>query len=81
MGCGASSCNHHLFVPCLCFFLTLIHAAAALRPQIVLIPIPNSKTSEEVLAAMMSKVDELKQQLEEAGVRVTTDCRTNYTPG
>eukprot|EP00195_Chlamydomonas_chlamydogama_P010373 CAMPEP_0202894502 /NCGR_PEP_ID=MMETSP1392-20130828/3899_1 /ASSEMBLY_ACC=CAM_ASM_000868 /TAXON_ID=225041 /ORGANISM="Chlamydomonas chlamydogama, Strain SAG 11-48b" /LENGTH=539 /DNA_ID=CAMNT_0049579229 /DNA_START=202 /DNA_END=1821 /DNA_ORIENTATION=- len=49
--------------------------------QIVIIPIPNSKTPDDVKAAMLVKVEEFKADLEAAGVRVVTDTRDNYTPG
>lgn len=49
--------------------------------QVVIIPIPNSKASPEVVEAMVSKAKEFRQQLEAAGVRCDTDLRTNYTPG
>lgn len=49
--------------------------------QVVIIPIPKATTPADVQAAMLAKVTELKEQLEAQGVRVTTDCRDNYTPG
>lgn len=49
--------------------------------QSVIIPIPNKKVSKDIVDAMIIKVGELEQTLKEAGVRVTTDCRDNYTPG
>jgi hypothetical protein len=47
----------------------------------VLIPIPNSKTSEEVIAEMGNKIESFRSQLESIGVKVVTDLRLNYTPG
>jgi prolyl-tRNA synthetase len=47
----------------------------------VVIPIPNSKTPENVVAEMNARVDTFVEQLEKAGVRVVTDTRSNYTPG
>lgn len=49
--------------------------------QAVLIPIPNSKLSQEALAAMHAKTAELSSLLKAAGVRITVDDRNNYTPG
>ena len=61
----------------------LCWCAANYQPalQVVLIPIPNSKTAPEVKAAMLAKVDELAKALIAAGVKVATDTRDNYTPG
>ena len=42
--------------------------------QVVLIPIPNSKTAPEVKEAMLAKVAELSKQLAAAGVKVATDA-------
>jgi len=47
----------------------------------VIIPIPNSKVSEEVVAAMKAKANELQGELKSAGVSVKVDDRDNYTPG
>jgi len=49
--------------------------------QVVIIPIPNKKLSEEEVARMDAKVEETAAALRAAGVKVATDCRTNYTPG
>jgi prolyl-tRNA synthetase len=49
--------------------------------QVVIIPIPNKKMSEEETKRMDEKVAETAALLKAAGVKVTTDCRTNYTPG
>jgi hypothetical protein len=50
-------------------------------PQVVVIPIPNSKLGEEAVAAMAARAAEIEAGLRAAGVRVTTDKRDNYTPG
>ena len=49
--------------------------------QAVIIPIPNKKLSPEIVQNMLDKVTEIAAALKDAGVRVTTDCRENYTPG
>ncbi|KAK9805160.1 hypothetical protein WJX72_002679 [[Myrmecia] bisecta] len=49
--------------------------------QIVVIPIPNAKMSEEAKQAMAAKADEFVSALRAAGMRVTSDTRENYTPG
>ena len=49
--------------------------------QVVVIPIPNKKLSEETVQAMYAKVEEISKVLKESGISVTTDCRENYTPG
>lgn len=49
--------------------------------QVVIIPIPNKKMCEEEMKRMEAKVEETAALLKAAGVKVTTDCRSNYTPG
>jgi prolyl-tRNA synthetase len=49
--------------------------------QAVVIPIINSKLSEEQVQALRDKAKELESVLKGAGVRVALDARTNYTPG
>lgn len=49
--------------------------------QVVIIPIPKANTPADQKAAMYAKVEEFKEGLEAAGVRVVTDARENYTPG
>jgi prolyl-tRNA synthetase len=49
--------------------------------QVVVVPIPNSKLSEEDKAAMLSKSEELYTSIKKAGIRVNKDFRENYTPG
>lgn len=49
--------------------------------QVIVIPIPNSKMSEEARAALAGKADEFVSSLKAAGVRVSSDTRDVYTPG
>jgi len=49
--------------------------------QAVVIPIPNKSMSEEATATMFAKVREIEAMLAQEGLRSTSDCRTNYTPG
>ncbi|DBA82977.1 TPA: hypothetical protein ACH3X1_006755 [Trebouxia sp. C0004] len=49
--------------------------------QVVVIPIPNAKMTGDDKQAMAAKADQLVQELKSNGVRVTSDCRDNYTPG
>uniref|UniRef100_A0A7R9VIU9 proline--tRNA ligase n=1 Tax=Chlamydomonas euryale TaxID=1486919 RepID=A0A7R9VIU9_9CHLO len=59
----------------------LVLPPRAAPKQVVIITIPNSKTTPEGLAAMTEKAAELHAALEAAGVRVVSDTRENYTPG
>eukprot|EP00889_Picochlorum_renovo_P003643 jgi/Picre1/30673/NNA_006034.t1 len=49
--------------------------------QVVIIPIQNKKMTDEAVQLMTDKVHALCAELQAAGVRATTDCRENYTPG
>jgi prolyl-tRNA synthetase len=49
--------------------------------QVIVIPIPNSKMSEEARAALSGKADEVVGGLKAAGVRVSSNTRDVYTPG
>ncbi|KAI8100900.1 hypothetical protein M9434_005284 [Picochlorum sp. BPE23] len=49
--------------------------------QAVIIPIQNKKMTDEAVQLMTDKVHALCAELQAAGVRATTDCRENYTPG
>ena len=49
--------------------------------QAVVIPIPNSKMSDEEKAVMTCKCDEMLHSLKAMGIRTTSDKRDNYTPG
>lgn len=49
--------------------------------QVILVPIPNSKLSDEQKVALLAKSSELEAALKAAGVRVQQDTRDNYTPG
>jgi len=49
--------------------------------QVVVIPIPNTKMSDEEKQGMLDKAEELCQTLYDAGIRATKDFRENYTAG
>lgn len=49
--------------------------------QVIVIPIPKAKSSENEQRAMIAKADELKATLKAAGIRTRIDDRRNYTPG
>lgn len=49
--------------------------------QSVIIPITNKKMCEEDIKTMHDKVVDINSELNKAGVRITSDCRENYTPG
>lgn len=49
--------------------------------QVVVIPIPNVKMSDEVKQGMLDKAEELCQTLCDAGIRAVKDFRENYTAG
>ena len=49
--------------------------------QVVIIPIVNAKMSAEEKSAMYQRAAELLQSLRQAGVKVQSDTRENYTPG
>lgn len=49
--------------------------------QLIVIPIPNSKMSEEERKAMADKAAEIVEVLKDEGVRVSSDTRDVYTPG
>lgn len=49
--------------------------------QVVVVPIPNAKMSEEQRQDMATRAQHFVQELQSAGVRVTSDTRDNYTPG
>mmetsp|Transcript_32826 Transcript_32826/g.93157 ORF Transcript_32826/g.93157 Transcript_32826/m.93157 type:complete len:545 (-) Transcript_32826:388-2022(-) len=49
--------------------------------QVICIPIPNSKLTDEQRAALTERIEEMTKQLAGAGVRAQSDTRVNYTPG
>ena len=49
--------------------------------QVVVVPIPNAKMSEDQRQDMATRAQHFVQELQSAGVRVTSDTRDNYTPG
>uniref|UniRef100_A0A6T5V5E6 proline--tRNA ligase n=2 Tax=Eukaryota TaxID=2759 RepID=A0A6T5V5E6_9EUKA len=49
--------------------------------QVVIIPIPNSKMSEEARQKLQDQCEAFFKDLKAAGVRVKMDDRLNYTPG
>eukprot|EP00884_Botryococcus_braunii_P010190 jgi/Botrbrau1/19172/Bobra.0077s0081.1 len=49
--------------------------------QVIVIPIPNSKMSEEERVALSDKAMEIVELIKDAGVRVSSDTRDVYTPG
>ena len=49
--------------------------------QVIVIPIRNSKSSQEDSDALTSKADSIVKDLQSKGVRVKSDLRDIYTPG
>jgi hypothetical protein len=58
-----------------------LHLPASCPPQVVVIPIVNSKMTPAAREAMLARTQATVEELRAAGVRVTSDARENYTPG
>ena len=76
--CRARSCNLHQSC---CWLQGLVLPPRVAHTQVVIIPITNAKMSAEEKAAMNQRAQELCQDLRQAGLKVQTDARDNYTPG
>ena len=49
--------------------------------QVIVIPIRNSKSSQEDSEALNAKAESIVQDLQAQGIRVKSDARDIYTPG
>ena len=49
--------------------------------QVICIPIPNSKLTDDQREALTGRIDDITKQLIGAGLRAQSDTRINYTPG
>lgn len=49
--------------------------------QVIVIPIRNSKSSQEDSDALTAKAESIVEDLKHAGVRARSDLRDIYTPG
>jgi prolyl-tRNA synthetase len=49
--------------------------------QVICIPIPNSKLTDEQRTGLTAKIDEITLMLEDASVRAKSDTSENHTPG
>lgn len=49
--------------------------------QVIVIPIRNSKSSQEDSDALTAKAESIVQDLQAKGIRVRSDVRDIYTPG
>merc|ERR1719231_1418303 len=49
--------------------------------QVICIPIPNSKLTDEQRQGLTGKIEEMTKVLEDADVLTKSDDRENYTPG
>lgn len=49
--------------------------------QVIVIPIRNSKSSQEESDALSAKAQSIVQDLQSKGIRVKSDTRDIYTPG